>query len=45
MTKTGRPRIIESPAEMERFVEEYVNKCHEDNFPHPPAGQRFLDRP
>ncbi len=25
MTKIGRPRIIESPAEMERLVEEYAH--------------------
>ena len=29
MRKIGRPRIIESPAEMERLVEEYVTKCHD----------------
>ena len=28
MTKVGRPRIIESPVEMDRLVEEYVTKCH-----------------
>ena len=32
MTKIGRPRI-ESPAEMERLVEEYVTKCHEEEEP------------
>ncbi len=31
--KIGRPRIIESPAEMERLVEEYVTKCHEEEEP------------
>ncbi len=29
MMKTGRPRIIESPAEMDRRVEEYVTRCHD----------------
>ena len=29
MKKIGRPRIIESPAEMDRLVEEYVTRCHE----------------
>ncbi len=31
--KIGRPRIIESPAEMERLVQEYVTKCHEEEQP------------
>lgn len=31
--KIGRPRIIESPAEMERLVEEYVTTCHEEEEP------------
>lgn len=29
MTKIGRPRIIESPAEMDRHAEKYVTKCHD----------------
>ena len=29
MKKIGRPRIIESPAEMERHAEEYVANCHD----------------
>ncbi|MCH8813075.1 MAG: hypothetical protein IID07_14705 [Gemmatimonadetes bacterium] len=29
MKKIGRPRIIESPAEMERLVAEYVTKCQD----------------
>lgn len=33
MKKIGRPRIIESPAEMERLVEEYVTTCHEEEEP------------
>ena len=33
MKKLGRPRIIESPAEMNRLVEEYVRKCHEEGEP------------
>ena len=33
MKKIGRPRIIESPAEMDRLVEEYVTKCHEEEEP------------
>ncbi len=33
MKKIGRPRIIESPAEMECLVEEYVTKCHEEEEP------------
>ncbi len=33
MKKVGRPRIIESPAEMDRLVEEYVTKCHEQKAP------------
>lgn len=33
MKKIGRPRIIESPAEMHRLVEEYVEKCREEAEP------------
>ena len=33
MKKIGRPRIIESPAEMERLVKEYVTKCREEDEP------------
>ena len=33
MKKIGRPRIIESPAEMERLVEEYITKCDEEEEP------------
>ena len=33
MKKIGRPRIIESPAEMERLVAEYVTTCHEEEEP------------
>ncbi len=33
MKKIGRPRIIKSPAEMERLVEEYVTTCHEEEEP------------
>ena len=33
MRRVGRARIIESPAEMGRLVEEYVAKCHEDGEP------------
>ena len=36
--KIGRPRIIESPAEMERLVAEYVTKCHEKDEPLTPTG-------
>ncbi len=31
--KIGRPRIIESPEEMDRLVQEYTVKCHEDSEP------------
>ena len=29
MKKIGRPRIIESPDEMDRLVEDYVTKCRD----------------
>ncbi len=38
MRKVGRPRIIESPAELNRLVEEYVTKCHEEGEPLQPAA-------
>jgi len=31
--RIGRPRIIESPAEMERLVAEYITKCHDEDEP------------
>jgi hypothetical protein len=33
MRKPGRPRIIKSPEEMDRLVEEYVAKCREEGEP------------
>ncbi len=44
MKKIGRPRIIESPAEMERLVEEYVTKCHEEGEPLTLTGMMGSDR-
>ena len=36
--KPGRPRIIGSPEEMDRLVEEYVGKCQELGEPLTPTG-------
>ena len=44
MRKIGRPRIIESPAEMERLVEEYVTKCH-DGLGHRETPKRKGENP
>lgn len=42
--KPGRPRIIESPEEMDRLVEEYVAKCQELGEPLTLNIERFYNR-